>query len=368
MIAGASRLTLVISSLQSGGAERVMTNMANYWTAHGREVTLLSLDAPDAKPFYPLDPAVTLIGLGLLRPSANVVAAGINTATRVRRLRRALLRSRPDAILSFIDQVNVLTLLASRGMAVPVVVSERSDPSHWPINAWWAWWRLRTYPWADAVAVATPDARAFFKNPRVRTAIVPNVVRPAAVCARAFDPNASPAWITAVGRFGPEKGFDLLIAAFARIAQRHPAWHLRLVGAGPLEHDLRQQVRALGLEPRVLFTGRVANVHPLLGESDLFVLPSRIEGFPNALGEAMAAGLPAVAFDCPSGPRALIRHGIDGVLVAPEDVGALAEAMDRLIQNPAERAALAARAPEVTDRFSEDAIMSRWDELLTIRR
>lgn len=367
MTVSASRLTLVISSLQAGGAERVMTNMANYWAAHGREVTLLSMDAADAKPFYPLDPAVRLIGLGLLRPSTNIAAAVLNTATRVRHLRRALQRSRPDAIVSFIDQVNVLTLIASRGMAAPVIVSERSDPAHWPVNAWWSWLRLRTYPWADAVVVPTPDAGRFFENPRVRTAVVPNVVKPARMCARAFDASASPLWITAVGRLGPEKGYDLLIAAFARIAARHPAWHLRLVGGGPLEDDLRRQVRALGLEARVHFTGRVANVYPLLGESDLFALPSRIEGFPNALGEAMAAGLPVVAFDCPSGPRALIRHGIDGLLVPPQDVEALAGALDRLIEHPDERAALAARAPEVTDRFSEEAIMNRWNALLTAR-
>jgi glycosyltransferase involved in cell wall biosynthesis len=360
----ASRLTLVISSLQSGGAERVMTQMANYWTSKGRLVTLLSFDSADAKPFYPLDPAVQLIGLELLRPSATTVGAIVNTASRALRVRRAIKRSRPDAVVSFLDQVNVLSLLATRGLKVPVIVSERSHPAYCPLNARWAQLRLWTYPWADAVVVQTPEAATFFTNPRVRTTVVPNFIRRTDVRARAYDAGASPLWITAIGRFGPEKGFDMLIAAFARLAERHPAWHLRLIGAGPLDDVLRQQVRAAGLEGRVRFMGRVDNVYPLLGESDLYVMSSRFEGFPNALGEAMATGLPVVSFDCPSGPRALIRHGIDGVLVPPEDVDALTNAIERLIQHPAERAALAGRAIEVADRFAEEAIMKRWDELL----
>jgi GalNAc-alpha-(1->4)-GalNAc-alpha-(1->3)-diNAcBac-PP-undecaprenol alpha-1,4-N-acetyl-D-galactosaminyltransferase len=371
MTQAGSRLTLVISSLQPGGAERVMAQMASYWAARGRDVTLLSFDRPDAVPFYTLHPAVRVVGLDLIRPSAGTLDGIIRTVWRVARVRRALVESRPDAIISFLDQVNVVTLLATRGLRVPVIVSERSHPGHAPLKEQWVWLRARTYPWAKWVVVQTPEARDFFTDPRVKTVIVPNIIKPAPAARAeggAADGDASPStpWITAVGRLGPEKGFDLLLAAFAKIAAAHPDWRLRIVGGGPLAEDLARQSRELGLQERVQFTGRVSDVFPLLAASELFVMSSRFEGFPNALGEAMAAGLPVVSFDCPSGPRALIRHGVDGVLVPPEDVDALANAIERLIQHPAERAALAGRAIEVTERFSEEAIMKRWDELLEL--
>lgn len=363
-----TRLTLVISSLQAGGAERVLSRMANYWAAEGRAITLLSFDAPDAQPFYPLHPGVELHGLGFLRESHSTLAAVTNTFWRARNLRIALAKSQPDRVLSFLDQVNVLTLIAARRLHVPVVVSERSDPTHCPLNGRWRQLRKWTYPYARAVVVQTPEAAAYFTSPRVRTAIVPNIVWPPSAV---VDPDRytaaddeEPRWIIAVGRLGPEKGFDLLLAAFARIAARHPRWNLRIVGDGDLREALERQTRDLGLTDRVQFTGRVQDVGARLATSDIFVMSSRFEGFPNALGEAMAAGLAVVAFDCPSGPRALIRHGVDGLLVPPENVPALAETLDGLISAPNQRAALAARASDIVERFSEPAIMQRWEDLL----
>jgi GalNAc-alpha-(1->4)-GalNAc-alpha-(1->3)-diNAcBac-PP-undecaprenol alpha-1,4-N-acetyl-D-galactosaminyltransferase len=365
------RLSLVISSLQAGGAERVLSRMASYWAERGHDVEIVSYDRPDARPFYPLHDDVRVRGLDVLRDSRHAIEALWNTAVRVRRVRGAITNHRPDAVISFLDQVNVVTLLATRGLGVPVIVSERSDPAHCPLTSPWTQLRPRVYRWAKRVVVQTPDARNFFTDPRVRTAIVPNVVSPAPVrdpgrdTGSAPEPDASRTrWITAVGRLGPEKGFDLLIAAFAKIAGAHPSWHLRIVGGGPLADALARQAAGLGLEGRVRFTGRVSDVFAQLAATDLFVMSSRFEGFPNALGEAMAAGLPVIAFNCPSGPRALIRDGIDGVLVPPEDVTALAEAMDRLIGDPAARASLGARAAEVVERFSEEAVMARWEELL----
>jgi GalNAc-alpha-(1->4)-GalNAc-alpha-(1->3)-diNAcBac-PP-undecaprenol alpha-1,4-N-acetyl-D-galactosaminyltransferase len=364
-----SRLTLVISSLQAGGAERVMSRLANYWAARGRDVTLLSFDRADATPFYALHPAINVIGLGLLRTSAGVVDALAATVWRVARVRAAIKRSRPDAVISFLDQVNIVTLLATRGLGLPVIVSERSDPAHCPLNSPWRQLRPRVYRWAKYVVVQTPDSRSYFTDPRIKTTIIPNIVSPAPtrLTDRATAPEADASrdcWITAVGRLGPEKGFDLLIAAFAKIAAAHPSWHLKIVGDGGLADALTRQAAGLGLDGRVRFTGRVVDVFAELAASDLFVMSSRFEGFPNALGEAMAAGLPVISFDCPSGPRALIRDGVDGVLVPPEDVAALANAMERLMGDAATRAALGARAAEVVERFSEDAVMARWEELL----
>src|SRR6185437_12022720 len=144
---------------------------------------------------------------------------------------------------------------------------------------------------------------------------------------------------------------------------RYPDWQLKVLGEGPLKERLQAQARDLQLEDRVEFAGALADPFPVLRAADLFVFSSRFEGFGNALCEAMACGVPAISFDCPSGPSEIIRHGIDGVLVPPEDVTALASAMDDLICDATKRETFARRAADVLNRFGVDGVLSMWDRV-----
>ena len=156
------------------------------------------------------------------------------------------------------------------------------------------------------------------------------------------------------GELSDEKGFDLLVSAFALCARGHPQWKLAIAGEGSRRPLLQAQVAQADLTERVQLLGLVRDPETLLANSDLFILSSRFEGFPNVLLEAMSVGLPAISFDCDSGPATIIRDGVDGVLVAPGDTGALASQMDRLMGDEGERIRLGQKAQAVTHRFGPD--------------
>jgi len=359
------RVTLVLNTMAEGGAARAASNLTTAWAGAGRTVTILTTDAGRDPLLFPLHPEVSYRPLALTGSSRHPLEAVLRNAWRLLRLRRAILDSRPDLLVSFIDCNNVMCLLATRGLRrLPVIISERTDPHGRPLGA--AWERLRrwTYPWADGLVVQSGHAQSFFsKEVRAKTMVIPNpVVLPQAVPGANPAPQtgARPSLIT-LGRLDRVKGHDMLIEAFASIAQDFPDWDLRIFGEGPQRKTLAALIRSHGLEQRVLLPGYSSDVTERLRESELFVLSSRVEGFPNALAEAMAAGLPVISFNCRSGPSELIRHGVDGILVPPDDVPALASAMARLMADPEERSRLAARAPEVLERFSVKRILDLWE-------
>jgi glycosyltransferase involved in cell wall biosynthesis len=170
--------------------------------------------------------------------------------------------------------------------------------------------------------------------------------------------------VVSFGRLGPQKGFDVLLRAFAAVSPAHPDWELAIFGAGPDLESLRALAGDLGLQGRIRFPGRVKDPHAVMRCAGLYVLSSRFEGFPNALCEAMACGMPVIATDCPTGPREIITDGVDGLLVPNEDAAAMASAMDRLMGDEALRKELGSRASLIAARFSLDAVMSQWEAVL----
>ena len=360
------RITLLTSSIRCGGSGRIACALAGSWVQAGNDVTLLSFDKTNT-PAFPVEPGIKLRGLGLAADSNSFLQGLQHNLWRLWVLHRAIRESRPEIVVSFGGTTNILALLATRRLTKNVVIFEDTDPSSYPIAPIWKNLRRLTYPWASVLACPTNSVLAWFQ-PRIRgrKMVIPCLVAQisgSTVLASHTGSRTRNRQMVAMGRLVHEKGFDLLLNTFARIADRHPEWSLKIIGAGPLRGALGQQAKNLNLSRRIIFTGELTNPFPILCSADLFVFSSRSEGFGLALCEAMACGLPVVSFDCPSGPANIIRHGVDGILVPPEDTEALAMALDRLMKDQRERQKLAARAPEVLDRFGADRILPLWNNL-----
>jgi len=169
----------------------------------------------------------------------------------------------------------------------------------------------------------------------------------------------------AIGRLVPQKGFDLLIEAVALVGPDVlDSWQVEILGEGPCREELQQLLVSRGLSDRVHLVGQVRDVVERLSRASLFVLSSRFEGFPNALTEAMAAGVASISFDCPTGPRELITPGVDGVLVPPGDVVALSKALTELMTSPDKRRRIGEAARVSMSKYAPNHVGDQWDGLI----
>jgi glycosyltransferase involved in cell wall biosynthesis len=355
------KIILTISSLGPGGAERILSLLANRLAGAGHQITVVTLADTGEPPFYSLVPDVEQVCLGARWRRRGVFRTNLRL---VARLRENIRRRQPDVVIAFINRTNIRALAATRGLGIPVIVSERIDPARVPLGRMWERLRRLLYPRAAALVVQTEAAAQYFRpSCEAILHVIPNPVPRPNTESEADILLPSPA-IVAMGRLVEQKGFDLLLHAFARPAQIHPEWTLLIFGEGPLRGHLEALRDELGLGERVRMPGRTRTVGAQLQRARIFVLSSRFEGFPNALCEAMACGCAVVTADCPSGPADIVRDGVDGLLVPAEDVDALADALERLIEDGDLRRRLGARAVEITDRFGEERILEQWKELI----
>jgi len=360
-------VTLVVSALVCGGAERVVKNMADCWVAHGRRVTLITLFSRDLD-FFQVDDRVERVDLGLCRNALSSWRLAVGGVTRLLRLRGAIKEAGHPLVISFLTRTNVLTLLATRLLPIHVVVCEHTDPRQKPMGGLLELLRRRLYPGAAAVTVLTSNVKEEWADRFLDPEKVVVMANPIEEPGQTDDtaPIALPSrYVVTMGRLILDKGHKILINAFASIADRFPDVSLVILGEGPEREALQAVVEETRLNHRVLMPGLVRRTEPALRGADCFVLSSRREGFPLALAEAMNNGVASISFDCPSGPADIIRNGVDGILVPPGDTDALAQAIADLLENPGKRMTLGKNAARgIKERFSVETIMGRWDALL----
>lgn len=354
----APRIAFVLQGLGAGGSEHIVSQLCNHFAALGWTVSLLAFEHRDAEPYYHHHLAVRILPLGLKPGRRGALAAIGATLARQRQLRRALALTRPDLVVSFLTRANILSIIAARGMGIPVIVSERNNPALQRVGPVWDVLRRWTYPRAAGLVTMTQGAMRYFAGamPR-RTWVIPN---PATIPVSAFNRQSDGRTIGAVGRLVPQKGFDLLLEAFARVARVLPEWRLVLWGDGPDRAALEEQRLRLGLNESVDMPGVTARPAEWITRSDMFVLSSRFEGWGLVVGEAMAAGLPVVSFDCEWGPAEMIEHDKSGILVPNGDTDALAEAMIALCRDSDRRDALGRQAAQRMRYFTPKNMLAQW--------
>lgn len=337
--------------------------LANAWARRGDELILLCCYSGRGSCEQQLDPAVRVLWLAdFMRGPAF-----LQPAVKVLTLRRLIRRIRPDRVVSFLTNVNITALLATRGLDLPLVVSERTDPAH-SVNLEPMLRRLRRvlYPAAYGVIVQTHQSMPHLLQvaPGVKNLLsIPNPLPEGLPPARLQEPSGGRKILMAVGRFNPVKQFGMLIRVFAAIAPQCPDWDLVIHGEGPERLPCLHLVETLGMTERIRLPGYSKSIWSEFLQAHGFVLSSRVEGFPNALLEAMALGLPCVALDCPSGPAEISRKGLDAVLVPVDDEQALTGALLELMRaSPEQRnAAGQAAARSVRERFSLASVLQAWD-------
>ncbi|MFN0192931.1 MAG: glycosyltransferase family 4 protein [Aestuariivirga sp.] len=347
--------------LGAGGTERVVSIIANGWAERGWDVSIFAFAPANETPYYALHPKIAVCRLGLPPSPYPALQAMLATARRIAALRKALRQLSPDIVVSFLTRTNVKTIIATAGMDVPVVVSERNNPELQDVGIWWNWLRARTYPRAFGLVTMTKGALEFIPETlRQRGWVIPNPVIHPNVPAR----RPGNGVLTAVGRLVPQKGFDILLSAFAEVAPAFPEWKLVIWGDGPERANLEKIRDRLDLGRRVELPGLSARPGLWMETADAFVLSSRFEGWGNALTEAMAAGLPVVSFDCPWGPRDMIEDGVDGLLVPRDDGAALAKALATLLGDAPLRQRLGAAASASARRFDPERIIELWNDVV----
>ena len=350
------RVLFVNSSLTDGGSERAMVLIANQMADLGHDVHMILVrDKPHV---YQVDSRIRLTQLNYKSSSKLGVLA-----ERIGLIRGCARKVCPDCIVSFMWDINVMTLAATFGLHTRLVVSERAYPGSAHRGKLSKALEALFYSLADAIVYQTEGARAFCPaRLKKKSCVIPNAVSAPNVPPYAGERTKR---VVSVGRLTEQKNYPMLLRAFADFSKTHKEYRLQIFGEGRLKPELVDLADKLRIGEKVDFCGFVDDVASRINDASMFVLSSNYEGISNAMAEAMAIGLPVICTDCPVGGAAMmIEDGVNGLLVPVDDVRSLASAMSRIADDKEFALMLSAKAKGVATRFSAQLIGGMWMNVL----
>ncbi|WP_204015445.1 glycosyltransferase family 4 protein [Sphaerimonospora thailandensis] len=371
---------MLLHAYGMGGTIRTVINQANAMAAFGHDVEIVSVVRRRDEPQFRIDPGVTLTALVDQRDGVRPDTLGRRVWRRVRgkivpqgEFAAGYFTERVErAVIDYVSSLDGGILITTRP-ALNLIAARRTPESvvriaqeHMNLVAYPETVRqeiARHYGRFDAIAVLTGTNQREYQSllPAARIVRIPNAVD----VVDGEHSQQENQVVIAAGRLVPQKGFDLLLRAFAQVAGRHPKWRLCVFGSGPRRDQLRGLINEYGLGGRVSMRGRTNRLHDELAKASIYALSSRFEGLPMVMIEAMTHALPIAAFDCPTGPADVLTHEVDGLLVPPKDVDALAAALDRLMADRDLRVRLGAAAAVTARDYGRGAVMPLWENLFT---
>ena len=347
------KVMFFLPSLQSGGAERVVSVLANNMSKNGIDVSIVTIC--NDKCCYEISKEVSLHCLDCDKDIS--LPTFKRMSKRINKIRDIIRLSSPDVAIAFMANTGIDVSLAARGTKVPVIVSERNDPKLDPPSRFRRELRKFAYNFVKGFVFQTAEAQAFFpERIRNRSTVIFNPLSPNLPQVTTGEKDKK---IVAVGRLNKQKNYPMLFAAYERIAKKHPDYELEIYGEGVLEEQLKAE--AAKIDAKVNFMGFCSDVHEKIKDAALYIMSSDFEGMPNALMEAMAIGLPCISTDCPcGGPKMLIENGVNGILVPVGDDKALEEAIDWCLSNTEKAEQMGYKASKIRERLSIDGITKQW--------
>lgn len=366
-------LYCIAGTYRSGGMERVLTDKVNWLSSRGHELIVATTDQKGRKPFFSFDPSVRIVDLEVGYEETNgegiVRKALYFPGKLVRhffRLKSLLQKENPDVLVSmFCNDVLIIPFIRFGGRKILEVHFSRYKRLQYGRSGIWkmadkflSYIDGKIVSRYDRFVVLTKEDRGYWgENGNIcvisnfRTFSTPqpsSLQKPIAI---------------AVGRYMYQKGFDILIDSWALVARKHPEWHLKIIGDGPLKKELQAQIIRLGLGNCVDLCPPTSQIIDEYCGASMYLMTSRYEGMPMVLLEAQAAGLPVVSFTCKCGPKDVIEDGVSGFLVDEDDKETFAKRVSSLMDDPELRYRFGRAALENSESFAKEHIMKQWETL-----
>lgn len=349
------KIMFVMNQMTSGGAERVVSILANKMSQQMDKISLVITF--ESEIHYSLNSEIDVIKFNINTNSSQIS----RNLLEIKKLINTFKENKPDIIISFIRNVNCI--IAARIVGIPVIISERNNPKYDPKSKFWRITRKIVYPYADGVVFQTEGARSYFNNSiKRKSCIIQNPIIDS-IPIREHKENYNKEIVT-IGRLCNQKDQITLIKAFNKFVKEHNDYKLIIYGEGDLRNKLEEEIKLLGIEEYVDMPGNYKDIHDKIKNAQVFVLSSIYEGYPNALIEAMAIGLPVISTSCEYGPSEIISNYNNGILVPVGDYNELEKEISKLVSDGNIMKKLSENAVKIREDLNVDIIVDKWMEYI----